>query len=94
LFLLCFAAGFGVAAAANLPVWAGFLIVGGGFLILAGGLTAMGVVALKKISPPERSMRSVKADLAMAKHPRHAANGGGPTDGGAVTIAGASAAGD
>lgn len=77
LFLLCFAAGFGVAAGANLPVWAGFLIVGGFFLLVAGGLGVMGVMSFKKIGPPERSVRSVKADLAMAKHPRHAANGNG-----------------
>lgn len=81
LFLLCFGAGFGVAAAANLSVWAGFLIVGGFFLILAGVLGAMGALSLKKISGPERTMRSVKLDLAMAKHPRHAANGHSATNG-------------
>jgi hypothetical protein len=75
LFLLCFAAGFGVAAGANIPVWAGFLCVGGAFLILAAGLGLLGVASLKKIGSPQRSLSSVKADLAMAKHPRHAANG-------------------
>jgi len=84
LFLLCFAAGFGVAAGANIPIWAGFLIVGGAFLILAGALGFMGVTSLKKISPPERSVRSVKADLAMAKHPRHAATGNAALTGAAA----------
>ena len=79
LFLLCFAAGFGVAAGANIPIWAGFLTVGGAFLILAAGLGAFGALSLKKIGPPQRTMHSVKADLAMAKHPRSTANNGAAT---------------
>lgn len=72
LFLLLFAASFGLAAGANIPVWAGFLVIGGGFVLIAGLLGSLGVVSLKRVQPPSRSMRSVKADLELAKHPRHA----------------------
>jgi hypothetical protein len=72
LVLLLFAASFGLAAGANIPVWAGFLCIGGAFLLGAGFFAVLGIGAFKKLGPPQRSVSSVKADLAFAKHPRHA----------------------
>jgi hypothetical protein len=70
--LMLFAASFGLAAGANIPVWAGFLCIGGAFMLGAGMFVVLGIGSLKKISPPTRAVSSVKADLAFAKHPRHA----------------------
>lgn len=64
LLVLCFGAGFGIAAGASIPVWAGFLCVGGFFLILAGGLGAFGAKALSKLSGPDRTVTTVKQNLA------------------------------
>lgn len=81
LILLCFAASFGLAAGANIPVWAGFLCIGGLFAIGAGALVVLGVLNLKKIGPPTRVVSSVKADLAFARRrgqsPEASQNGSG-----------------
>jgi Flp pilus assembly protein TadB len=70
LLVLCFAASFGIAAGASIPVWAGFLCVGGLFVIVAGALGFVGVRALSRISGPERTVSTVKATLASVRHPR------------------------
>jgi hypothetical protein len=75
LVLMLFAASYGLAAGGDIPVWAGFLCIGGVFLIGAGMFAVLGAGALKKLGPPTRSVNSVKADLAFAKHPRHAREG-------------------
>lgn len=40
------------AIALALPVWASLLVASGGLLLLAGSLTVVGIVLLKKGSPP------------------------------------------
>ena len=70
LLVLCFAAGFGLSAGASIPIWAGFLCVGGFFLLLAGGLTMGGVKALSRISGPDRTVTTVKDNLSSLRHPR------------------------
>ena len=72
LLVLCFAAGFGLSAGASIPVWAGFLCVGGLFVLIAGGLGALGARALKQIGGPELTMSTVKSSLASLRHPRRA----------------------
>jgi hypothetical protein len=69
LLVLCFAAGFGLAAGASIPVWAGFLCVGGLFVIIAGALGAVGARALTRLGGPELTMSTVKASLATLRHP-------------------------
>jgi Flp pilus assembly protein TadB len=69
LLVLCFAAGFGIAAGASIPVWAGFLIVGGLFLIVAAALGFVGARAFTKLGGPDRTVSSVKASLASLRHP-------------------------
>jgi type II secretory pathway component PulM len=46
-----------------------FLIVAGVFLVLAGLLALFGVSRLKRIKPPERTLQTVKDDVAWIKHP-------------------------
>jgi hypothetical protein len=48
--------------------WA-FLAVAGIFLVLAGLLGLFGISRLMRIKPPERTMQTVKDDVAWIKHP-------------------------
>jgi Putative Actinobacterial Holin-X, holin superfamily III len=57
--LMSFAFAYGLAKA-GLPLWASFLIAGGSYLLLAGVLGLVGLVALKKVGPPERTIRTAK----------------------------------
>jgi hypothetical protein len=70
--LLAVGGGFGVAAGAGIPVWAGFLTVGGFLAVLAAAFALVGIREVTNVGPPQRSVSSVKADLAWAKHPRTA----------------------
>jgi hypothetical protein len=67
--LLSVAAALGLAAGTDLPVWAGFLIVGGAYGAGAGLFAALGLGKVVKVGPPQRTIRTVKDDLAWAKHP-------------------------
>ena len=44
----------------GLPEWASFLIVGGALLLLAGLLGAVGYTMIKKVKPPQRSIKQAK----------------------------------
>jgi putative superfamily III holin-X len=48
--------------------WA-FLIVAGIYLVLAGLLALFGASRLKRVRPPERTLQTVKDDVAWIKHP-------------------------
>jgi hypothetical protein len=67
--MLCIAAAYGLVAAGLHPAWA-FLIVAGAFLLLAGLLVLVGVTRVKKIGPPERTIRTVRDTLDVVKNPR------------------------
>ncbi|HWB65894.1 MAG TPA: phage holin family protein [Mycobacteriales bacterium] len=69
LVLFSFAAAFAVAEGGGVPLWAGFLCIGGLYGGLAGALGALGVLNLMRLRPPTRSIHSVKTDLAWAKRP-------------------------
>jgi len=72
LFTLTFlsvAAALGIAAAADIGAWAGFLIVGAAYGLLAGLLAMLGLTKVTKVKPPRRTIRTVKDDIAWAKHP-------------------------
>jgi len=63
----------GIAAAYALgrvvPLGTGFLLVGVGYLLLAGVAGLVGLKSFKKISPPARTIETLKDDAAWAKHP-------------------------
>ena len=67
--LLSVAAALGIAAGFDLPVWAGFLIVGGLYGAGAGLFAVLGLGKVVKVGPPQRTIRTVKDDIAWAKHP-------------------------
>ena len=69
LFFFSFAGAFGISEGAGLPFWAGFVCIGGLYGMLAGGLAIMGLGALVRVRPPQRTIRTVKDDIEWAKHP-------------------------
>jgi len=68
LFMLV-AAALGLADGTGLPEWAGFLIVGGAVGAGAGLFAALGLMNVVRVGPPQRTIRTVKDDIAWAKHP-------------------------
>ncbi|PPK92836.1 putative superfamily III holin-X [Kineococcus xinjiangensis] len=64
--LICVALAF-VLAALGLPVWAGFLIVGGVLVLGAGLLALVGYGRIKRVGPPERTIRTTKETVAVLK---------------------------
>lgn len=60
--------GFGLAKA-GLATWAAFLVAFGALLLLAGLAGLVGLKMLKRAKPPQRTISTVKADVAWAKHP-------------------------
>jgi Putative Actinobacterial Holin-X, holin superfamily III len=69
LVLASFAGGFGFAAGLNIAIWAGFLCMAGVYAVAAGVLTVLGIGRMKSLGSPERTARTVKANLAWVKHP-------------------------
>jgi putative superfamily III holin-X len=53
--------------AAGLRAWAAFLIVSVALLLLAGILVLVGRSRIRKVSPPERTIRSTKEAIAAVK---------------------------
>ncbi|WP_432535269.1 phage holin family protein [Kineococcus arenarius] len=70
---------------AGWPVWLAFLVVAAVMLLIAGALAAVGFGRLKKVGPPQRTIRSTKETIAAVK----ASATGKPV---AKTISGSSAA--
>jgi hypothetical protein len=51
------------------PLGTGFLIVGALYLLLAGLAGLIGLKSFKKMSPPSKTIETLKDDAAWAKHP-------------------------
>lgn len=66
LLFLSVALGFGLAAV-GLPLWAAFLIVGGLYLLLAAILGSIGMINLRKMTRGQRTVRAVRANVALVK---------------------------
>src|SRR3954447_15336625 len=65
--LLSIAAALGIAAGFDIPVGSGFLIVGGVYGGGAGLFAVLGLGKVVKLGPPQRTIRTVKDDIAWAK---------------------------
>lgn len=52
-----------------LPTFLSFLLVGMVYLVVAGLLALVGKKSLSKVGPPEKTIATVKDDVAWAKHP-------------------------
>ncbi|HEY3604253.1 MAG TPA: phage holin family protein [Sporichthyaceae bacterium] len=61
-----FAAAYGLDTV--LPTWAAFLIVTGAYFLFAAILGLVGRGAMKKIGPPERTLRTTKETVALLKN--------------------------
>jgi hypothetical protein len=66
---LSVAAALAIAEGADLPLWAGFVCIGGGFGGLAGLLATAGLGKVVKLRGPQRTIRTVRDDITWAKHP-------------------------
>jgi hypothetical protein len=51
----------------GLPVWASFLIVGAALLVLAALLGALGYTMIKKVKPPQRTIKQAKETVEAVK---------------------------
>jgi hypothetical protein len=72
LFALVFfsaAGAYAIADGGHIPVWAGFACIGFLYGAMAGLLALLGLGKVVKLGPPKRTIRTVKDDLAWAKHP-------------------------
>jgi hypothetical protein len=69
--LLSIAAAYGLVAAGLHPGWA-FLIVAAVYLVVAGVCIFVGKSTVKRIGPPERTIRTTKETAAFLKNPRSA----------------------
>jgi uncharacterized membrane protein YqjE len=58
----------GIAVAADLSRWAGYLIVFGFLLVLIGLLVFLGIKRMKRIKAPERTIATSKETVAALKH--------------------------
>jgi hypothetical protein len=58
-----------ISEGADLPLWAGFVCIGGGFGGLAGLLGLAGLGKVVKVQGPKRTIRTVKDDLEWVRHP-------------------------
>ncbi|MQA83082.1 MAG: phage holin family protein [Streptosporangiales bacterium] len=54
-------------AALGLPMWAGFLIVGGAYLLLAGLLGLIGLLNFKRMTKGQRTAQTIRANLALVR---------------------------
>ncbi len=68
------AAALGIDEGLSWPWWAGFAIIGGLYGGLATLLGLLGLRKVTKVSPPERTIQTVRDDIAWAKHPTVAPN--------------------
>ena len=68
LIFLSIALAYGVSAL-GLPLGAGFLVVGLLYLLAAGLLGLLGKKNLAKVGKPEKTLATVRDDIAWAKHP-------------------------
>ncbi len=68
LILLSFAAVYGLHAL-GLPLGLAFLAVGVAYVLIAGILALLAKGRLSKLGPPQRTIKTLKDDLAWAKHP-------------------------
>lgn len=67
--LLSFAAAYGIVALGLGEGWA-FLIVAGAYLLIAMVFALAGRHQVKRIGAPQRTIRTVKDNVAFARHPR------------------------
>ena len=68
LIFLSIAAAYGIAAL-GLPLGWGFFIVGALYLVVAAVLALSGKKKISQVGPPERTIETVKDDIAFAKNP-------------------------
>jgi hypothetical protein len=74
LITLLITAAYGLVAA-GFSRWLAFLIVSGALLLLTGLLVIVGIAMVRRIKPPERTIRSTKRTIAAVRGDRNGAAG-------------------
>jgi len=69
LIFLSIALAYGIGSILGDHIGLGFLIVGLLYLVVAGVAALIGKKSLKKVGPPEKTIETLKDDVAFAKHP-------------------------
>lgn len=70
-FLLCFMAVYMLVYFLELPVWAGFAIVGGVFALIGGGLTAVAIGRFQSFNPlPDESAQALQENVRWITNPK------------------------
>src|SRR5215210_50278 len=65
--VLYFALAFGLAAAFDWPTWLGFLVVGIALFVVAAICGGVGLMLVKKVKPPERTIAQANRTVAEVK---------------------------
>jgi len=76
--LLCFALAYGLVAAFDLPVYAGFLCTVGACLVIIGGAGLIAYLIIRRVTGMKMTRKTVMDDIGMLRRGESSPNGSGP----------------
>jgi hypothetical protein len=76
--LLCFALAYGLVAAFDIPVYAGFLCTVGACLIIIGGAGLIAYLTIRRVTGMKMTRKTVMDDIGMLRRGESSPNGSGP----------------
>jgi hypothetical protein len=76
--LLCFALAYGLVAAFDIPVYAGFLCTVGACLIIIGGAGLIAYLIIRRVTGMKMTRKTVMDDIGMLRRGESSPNGSGP----------------
>lgn len=76
--LLCFALAYGLVAAFDIPVYAGFLCTVGACLIIIGGAGLIAYLIIRRVTGMKMTRKTVMDDIRMLRWGESSPNGSGP----------------
>jgi hypothetical protein len=76
--LLCFALAYGLVAAFDIPVYAGFLCTVGACLIIIGGAGLIAYLTIRRVTGMKMTRKTVMDDIGMLRRGESNPNGSGP----------------
>ena len=76
--LLCFALAYGLVAAFDIPVYAGFLCTVGACLVIIGGAGLIAYLIIRRVTGMKMTRKTVMDDIGMLRRGESSPNGSGP----------------
>jgi hypothetical protein len=76
--LLCFALAYGLVAAFDIPVYAGFLCTVGACLVIIGGAGLIAYLVIRRVTGMKMTRKTVMDDIGMLRRGESSPNGSGP----------------